>query len=54
MSCKYSLSFGGFNRAVNYKGKGKVRPRRGREVSDGELRYSLTLSLASALGEVGG
>jgi hypothetical protein len=34
------------------KGKGKVHPRTGHEVPEGELRYSSTLSLTSAL--VGG
>jgi hypothetical protein len=35
-------------------GKGKVRPRTGHEDPEGELRYSYTLSLTSALDEVGG
>ena len=34
--------------------KGKVRPRTGREVPEGELRFSSTLSLTSALEGVGG
>jgi hypothetical protein len=36
------------------QGKGTFHPRTGHEASDGEYRYSSTLSLISALDEVGG
>ena len=36
------------------KGKGKVQPRTGHEGPEGDKRYSYTLSLTSALDEVGG
>ena len=39
---------------LNGKGKGKVHPRTGLEGTEGEYRYSSTLSLTSALGGVGG
>ena len=35
------------------KGKGKIHPRTGHELPDGEQRYSSTLSLTLALGEGG-
>jgi hypothetical protein len=39
---------------VNVKGKGKAHPRTGHEVPEWKQRYSSTLSLTSALDEVGG
>jgi hypothetical protein len=37
----------------SYKGKGKFHPRRGHEDSEGEYRYSSTLSLTSAVNGAG-
>ena len=37
-----------------FLGKGKVHPRRGHEGPEGELTYSYTFSLTSALDGVGG
>ena len=39
---------------VKGKGKGKVHPIAGHEGPEGEYRYSSTLSLTSALDEMGG
>ena len=47
-------AYRGFVGKLKVGGKGKVPPRTGHEGSEGEQRYSCTLSLTSALDGVGG
>ena len=49
-----TVAFQNFAKAPKHgKGKGKYRPRTGFEGPEGEQKYSFTLSLTSALDEVG-